>query len=113
MTAILMDGRYLGPRASGVGRYQRELVSEMQRQRPALDFRFIVRKPGDEQPLRSSYELEFDHWVYGPYTSLLLDRQLWRAGNVDLFHSPFHVMPRRVACPTVVSMHDAFHFEQH
>ena len=26
MTRVLMDGRYLGPRASGIGRYQRELV---------------------------------------------------------------------------------------
>lgn len=107
-----MDGRYLGTRASGVGRYQRELVLEMQKQRPGLDFRFIVRRSGDQAPLRSSYELEFDHWVYGPYTSLILDRHLWRAGEVDLFHSPFHVMPRRVSCPAVVTMHDAFHFEQ-
>lgn len=112
MTAILMDGRYLGPRASGVGRYQRELVLEMQRQRPQLDFRFIVRRTGDQAPLQSSYELEFDHWVYGPHTSLILDRHLWRAGQVDLFHSPFHVMPRRVSCPALVTMHDAFHFEQ-
>lgn len=107
-----MDGRYLGPRASGVGRYQRELVLEMQRQRPQLDFRFIVRRTGDQAPLQSSYELEFDHWVYGPHTSLILDRHLWRAGQVDLFHSPFHVMPRRVSCPALVTMHDAFHFEQ-
>jgi glycosyltransferase involved in cell wall biosynthesis len=112
MTAILMDGRYLQPRASGIGRYQRELVSEMQRLRPELDFRFIVRRAGDEEPLNSSYELEFDHGAYGPYTSLFLDQKLWRAGSVDLFHSPFHVMPRRVACPSVLTMHDAFNFEQ-
>ena len=113
MTSILMDGRYLGPRQSGVGRYQRELVSAMQRLRPELDFRFIVRKSGDHEPLESSCELEFDHWVYGPYTSLILDRRLWRAGAVDLFHSPFHVLPRRVDCPALVTMHDAFNFEQH
>jgi glycosyltransferase involved in cell wall biosynthesis len=112
VTAILMDGRYLGPKASGIGRYQRELVLEMQRQRPSLDFRFIVRRSGDQAPLKSSYELEFDHWAYGPYTSLILDRHLWRAGEIDLFHSPFHVTPRRVSCPSVVTMHDAFHFEQ-
>jgi glycosyltransferase involved in cell wall biosynthesis len=112
VTAILMDGRYLGPRASGIGRYQRELVLEMQLQRPELDFRFIVRRTGDQAPLQSSFELEFDHWAYGPHTSLILERQLWRAGHVDLFHSPFHVMPRRVSCPAVVTMHDAFNFEQ-
>jgi glycosyltransferase involved in cell wall biosynthesis len=113
MTAILMDGRYLGPRASGIGRYQRELVGEMQRLRPALDFRFIVRRAGDQQPLKSSYELEFDHGAYGPHTSLVLDHRLRRAGSVDLFHSPFHVMPRRMPCPGVLTMHDAFNFEQY
>jgi glycosyltransferase involved in cell wall biosynthesis len=112
VTAILLDGRYLGPKASGVGRYQRELVAEMQRLRPQLDFRFIVRQSGDQQPLRSSYQLEFDHSAYGPHTSLMLDRKLWRAGAVDLFHSPFHVLPRRVRCPALVTMHDAFNFEQ-
>jgi glycosyltransferase involved in cell wall biosynthesis len=84
----------------------------MQRLRPELDFRFIVRRPGDQAPLKSSREVVFDHWVYGASTSLMLDRQLWRAGDVDLFHSPFHVLPRRVACPAVVTMHDAFHFMQ-
>jgi glycosyltransferase involved in cell wall biosynthesis len=112
VTAILMDGRYLGPKASGVGRYQRELVSEMQRLRPRLDFRFIVRQSGDQEPLCSSCEIEFDHGVYGAHTSLMLDRELSRAGAVDLFHSPFHVLPRRVDCPAVVTMHDAFNFEQ-
>jgi glycosyltransferase involved in cell wall biosynthesis len=112
MTTILMDGRYLTSRASGIGRYQRELVSEMQRLRPELDFRFIVRRAGDPAPLKASSELEFDHLPYGPYTSLVLDQRLWRAGSVDLFHSPFHVMPRRMACPALLTMHDAFNFEQ-
>jgi hypothetical protein len=107
-----MDGRYLGPKASGVGRYQRELVSEMQRLRPGFDFRFIVRQSGDQQPLCSSYELEFDHDAYGAHTSWMLDRRLSQAGAVDLFHSPFHVLPRRVGCPALVTMHDAFNFEQ-
>src|SRR4051812_44851923 len=112
MTTILMDGRYLTSRVSGIGRYQRELVTEMQRLRPELDFRFIVRRLGDQAPLNSSCELEFDHLPYGAYTSLVLDQRLWRAGSVDLFHSPFHVMPRRVACPALLTMHDAFNFEQ-
>ena len=107
-----MDGRYLERKASGVGRYQRELVTEMQRLSPRLDFRFIVRQSGDQQPLKSSYELEFDHGAYGPHTSLMLDRKLSQAGAVDLFHSPFHVLPRRVDCPAVITMHDAFNFEQ-
>jgi glycosyltransferase involved in cell wall biosynthesis len=113
MTGVLMDGRYLGPRASGIGRYQRELVSEMQRLRPSLDFRFIVRHRGDEQPLASKGTLEFDHEPYGPFTSLVLGGRLQQAGSVDLFHSPFHVLPRGLKCPAVLTLHDTFNFQQH
>jgi glycosyltransferase involved in cell wall biosynthesis len=112
MTRVLMDGRYLGPRASGIGRYQRELVSEMQRLRPSLDFRFVVRKRGDEKPLVSNGGLEFDHQPYGPFTSLVLGGRLPQAGAVDLFHSPFHVLPRGVKCPAVLTLHDTFNFQQ-
>jgi glycosyltransferase involved in cell wall biosynthesis len=109
---ILMDGRYLGPRASGIGRYHRELALGMQRLRPELAFRFIVRRHGDESPLKSGGSLEFDHAPYGPFTSLSLGRRLHTAGSADVFHSPFHVLPRTLACPAVVTMHDAFQFEQ-
>jgi glycosyltransferase involved in cell wall biosynthesis len=107
-----MDGRYLGARASGVGRYNRELVLAMQRLRPGLEFRFIVRRGGDELPLKSAGRVEFDHEPYGPFTSLGLARRLCAAGASDVFHSPFHVLPRALAAPSVVTMHDAFQFDQ-
>ena len=112
MTRILMDGRYLGPRASGIGRYQRELVGQMQRLRPSLDFRFIVRHEGDQKPLSSSAGLKFDRAPYGPFTSFVLGGRLPQAGPVDLFHSPFHVLPRGVTCPAVLTLHDTFNFQQ-
>ena len=106
-----MDGRYLGARASGIGRYNRELVAGMQRLRPELEFRFIVRRHGDEKPLKSGGSLEFDHEPYGPFTSLVLGRRRHLAGSADVFHSPFHVLPRALSCPSVVTMHDAFQFD--
>jgi glycosyltransferase involved in cell wall biosynthesis len=109
---ILVDGRYLGSRASGIGRYNRELVAGMQRLRPELAFRFIVRRHGDGGCLKSKGSLEFDHEPYGPFTSLLLGKRLHLAGSVDVFHSPFHVLPRALSCPSVVTIHDAFQFDQ-
>jgi len=109
---ILIDGRYLGSRASGIGRYNRELVAGMQRLRPELSFRFIVRRYGDGGALKSKGSLEFDHEPYGPFTSLLLGKRLHLAGPADLFHSPFHVLPRKLSCPSVVTVHDAFQFDQ-
>ncbi len=107
-----MDGRYLGAHASGVGRYNRELVASMQRLRPDLEFRFIVRRKGDEGPLKSAGSIEFDHEPYGPFTSLGLAGRLRSLGSADVFHSPFHVLPRALAAPAVVTMHDAFQFDQ-
>jgi glycosyltransferase involved in cell wall biosynthesis len=112
MTNILIDGRYLSARPSGIGRYSRELVSHMQRLRPELSFRFVVRARGDEVPLNAAKTLEFDHAPYGAFTSLWLGKRLPSLGPADLFHSPFHVSPRGLRCPSVVTMHDAFQFEQ-
>lgn len=108
----MADGRYLGSRASGIGRYNRELVLGMQRLRPELEFRFIVRRYGDGGGIRAKGSYEFDHEPYGPFTSLLLGKRLHLAGSADVFHSPFHVLPRALACPSVVTIHDAFQFEQ-
>jgi glycosyltransferase involved in cell wall biosynthesis len=109
---ILVDGRYLGSRASGIGRYNRELVAGMQSLRPELEFRFIVRRYGDGRDLKSKGSIEFDHEPYGPFTSLLLGKRLHLAGSADVFHSPFHVLPRALTCPSVVTIHDAFQFDQ-
>jgi glycosyltransferase involved in cell wall biosynthesis len=112
MPSVLLDGRYLGPKASGVGRYNRELVSEMQRQRPDFEFRFIVRHLGDEAPLKAKQTLAFDHLPYGFPTSVMLGRKLRRVDPVDLYHSPFHVLPVGLRYPALLTLHDAFQFEQ-
>jgi len=83
----------------------------MQRLRPELALRLIVRHNGDESPLTSQGNLEFDHQPYGPFTSLLLGQRLRSVESPDVFHSPFHVLPRALSCPAVVTMHDAFQFE--
>jgi glycosyltransferase involved in cell wall biosynthesis len=112
MPRILLDGRYLGEKPSGIGRYTRELVAGMQRERPELEFRFVLHATGDERPLVSHGSIDFDHEPYGPYTSFLLGGKLAALGPADLFHSPFHVTPRGLTCPSVLTMHDAFNFEQ-
>jgi glycosyltransferase involved in cell wall biosynthesis len=108
----MLDGRYLGPSPSGVGRYCREVVAAMQRQDPEVGWQFVVRHRGDESPLVSTRRVEFDSGAYGPRTSLALGRRVGRE-PAELFHSPFHVLPRGLTCATVVTMHDDFNFIQH
>jgi glycosyltransferase involved in cell wall biosynthesis len=90
------------------------MVTEAQRLRPELSWRFVVRRAGDEKPLGTRNETDvvvFDAKPYGPRTTLGLGRVL---GNrpADLFHSPFHVLPRGIECPSVLTMHDDFNFDQ-
>jgi len=108
---VMMDGRYLGPNPSGTGRYCSEVVARMQAQEPGLRWRFVVKHRGDEQQLAHEDVLPFDHEVYGPWTSFVLGGRLGRR-PADVYHSPFHVLPRGLDCPTVVTLHDMFHFHQ-
>ncbi|MBM4376592.1 MAG: glycosyltransferase family 4 protein [Deltaproteobacteria bacterium] len=108
---VMFDGRYLGPNPSGTGRYCAEVLARMQQQAPDLRFRFVVKHGGDERPLDRDGVLPFDHEVYGPWTSLVLGRKLG-GRPADVYHSPFHVLPRGLECATVLTMHDLFHFHQ-
>jgi glycosyltransferase involved in cell wall biosynthesis len=108
---VMMDGRYLGPSPSGTGRYCSEVVARMQALEPDVSWRFVVKQGGDERPLTRDGVLPFDHEVYGPWTSLVLGRRVGPT-PADVYHSPFHVLPLGLRCPTVLTMHDLFHFHQ-
>jgi len=110
-TTVMMDGRYLGPKPSGIGRYCRELLQQMGELAPDHAWRAVVRHAGDEAPLKLDHTVRFDAEPYGPATSLLLRRSLGRQ-PADLFHSPFHVLPTGLDCPSVLTMHDLFNFTQ-
>lgn len=108
---VMMDGRYLGPNPSGTGRYCAEALLRMQAREPDVRWRFVVKRAGDEQPLERDAVTTFDHEVYGPWTSFVLGRRLGPR-PADVYHSPFHVLPRGIDCPTVLTIHDTFHFHQ-
>lgn len=112
MKRVVFDARYLGSAASGIGRHTRELCAAIQHERPELEWAFVERNHGAVRPLRAEASLVFDHAPYGPQTSLMLGRKLRGLGSADLYHSPFHVLPHQLGYPAVLTMHDAFNFEQ-
>jgi hypothetical protein len=93
MPRIILDARYLGAAASGIGRHTRELCAAMQAAEPELEWAFVERRAGASRPLRAGATLEFDCEPYGPRTSLWLGKRLAALGHAELFHSPFHVLP--------------------
>lgn len=108
---VMIDGRYLGPEPSGIGRYCRELLRQMQPTRPDWGWSAVVRHPGDAASLPIDPTVCFDAEPYGPATSLRLPFVLGRQ-PADLFHSPFHVLPVGLRCASVLTLHDLFNFTQ-
>jgi glycosyltransferase involved in cell wall biosynthesis len=109
--SIMVDGRYLGPAPSGIGRYTIELVRGMRELRPDVAWRVVARRPEHTESVPWDDRVYFDAGEYGIRTSLFLRFRLGPR-PADLFHSPFHVLPSGLACPTVMTMHDVFQFEQ-
>ncbi|MBW2458388.1 MAG: hypothetical protein JRI68_28050, partial [Deltaproteobacteria bacterium] len=107
----MLDGRYLAANPSGIGRYCRQVVPAMVACRPELQLSYVVRQPKDARPLSSVATHTFDYPAYGPSTFLTLGRRLG-PHPADLFHSPFHILPLGLRCPTVLTMHDVIHFNQ-
>lgn len=112
MTRFAIDGRYLGPLPSGIGRYTESTVQQMRKQHPGHEWAFVVRGAGDAAAVGGGNEWVFNHEPYGPPTSLWLGRKLGRRPG-DLFHSPFHVLPRGLDCAAVLTLHDTFNFEHY
>ena len=92
----------------GIGRYTRNLVSAVVERSPddefvlfkiiGVDFSFVSSFPNVR--LR---EVPYNH--LSPRTVFDLGRRLERE-NLDLFHVPFFVGPRRCPVPMVVTVHD-------
>jgi len=108
MTTIVLDARKL--RDFGIGTYVRGLVGGLAQ----LDDESRYVLLGDpahaaDLPLPDNFSWRAER---SPGYSL---RELWsvsRAANAagaDLFHSPHYVLPLRLACPSVVTIHDLIH----
>ena len=106
MVSVMVDARHMSREPTGVGRYCYEAVAAMQAQDPSIDWRFVLRRRGDEGALGSSRTVTFNALPYGLRTSLMLTAWIGKR-PADIFHSAFHVVPLGLRCATVMTMHDA------
>jgi glycosyltransferase involved in cell wall biosynthesis len=101
---VAIDARKLRDPESGVGSYIVNLVRALQRQEaPSV---LLIRAGKPRPPLVDGVEEIF---VRYPAEIALTPRRLGPAlaGNrYDVFHSPFHIVPRGLAAPVVVTIHD-------
>lgn len=96
---------------SGVGVYVAELVHALATS--PRDFQLIVYEdPENRVPRLEGLNVE-RILVQAPKYSLAEQFELSRRARqdkLDVFHSPFFVMPMRAACPVVVTLHDLIPF---
>lgn len=106
MTTIMIDARYLNGRASGIGRYTEHLIEELLILDEGLKVR-LVTHPNRPEPVRHERVVceTFGHEANSLSTRFLLSRAVDFEG-VDLFHSPFNVLPAGLPVKAVFTLHD-------
>ena len=110
---IAIDARYIREKPSGIGTYVQALVERLPALAPADSFLFWAH-PLAAQPLSPAANTQDVVVQPGPNSPL----PVWWPGRyapfdeVDLFHSPHNMMPRRLPCPAVVTVHDVMAIER-
>jgi len=113
---IAIDARYVHTTdcevvpAGGVGRYAFELIRNLLALDADLHLTLIVPagnvRPVVETGLRGRVrEIPYAAPPHSLRTLFRLSRQI-RLDGVDVFHSPFNVLPRGLSCPAVTTVHD-------
>lgn len=110
---IAIDARYIREKPSGIGTYVQALVERLPAAAPADRFLFWAH-PLARRPLSPSPNTRDIVVSPGPNSPLPV---WWPAhyvpfDDVDVFHSPHNMMPRRVPVPSVVTVHDVMAIER-
>jgi glycosyltransferase involved in cell wall biosynthesis len=103
---VMIDARYLQAKTSGIGRYTENIVRELLALDPTLRLRLITH-PERPEPIRHE---RVECWRFGAAPNSLRTRfgltKLAPFAGVDLFHSPFNILPAKLPVPSVFTLHD-------
>ncbi len=103
---VMIDARYLNGNASGIGRYTEHLIRHLLDVDDRLRLALITDR---RRPRPIEHERVDCQTFYGAPNSLstrfLLSRCVDFSG-VDLFHSPFNVLPSKLPVPAIFTLHD-------
>ncbi len=108
---IILDARYIGPHTSGIGRYTQNLVRELLELDSGLKLHLIC-DPAEPQAgfAKSPHLSRLSFETFGAEANSLrtrhvLGRRLDFKG-VDIFHSPFNILPAGIPTRKVFTLHD-------
>jgi len=107
ITTICIDCRYIGPQPSGIGELVQGLIDHLPALAPDIHFR-LLRNPLHRAPLSGADNVS-EHDVRAgansPSSMWFLPR-LAPLDGCDLFHSPSNILPARIPCKSVTTIHD-------
>lgn len=103
---VMIDARYLRTHTSGIGRYTEHLVRELLAIDDALELELVTHP---ERPEPFTHPRVRSVTFPAPANSLRTRFALARKvdmSHVDLFHSPFNILPGALPVPAVFTLHD-------
>ncbi len=109
---VSIDCRYVRERPSGIGAYVRALVDRLPALAPESALSLWV-DPRAPRPLSQAPNVR-ESRVAAPANglrTLFTPSRLVDLRGVDVFHAPFNLLGRGIACPTVVTIHDLMWLE--
>lgn len=113
MIRVAFDARSVVPQSSGIGNYAASLLRHMIPHADGFQFT-VLRHPGSRQPFVESDRVREVELIPGETKSvatLLRSSAVRRLAGHDLFHSPADMVPPRLPCPFVVTIHDLMWLE--
>ncbi len=110
---IAIDARHVREKPSGIGTYVQALVDRLPHLGPDDHFLFWAHRLASRplSPAANTSEVTVRPQPASPW-SLLWPQRYASFNDVDVFHSPHNMMPRRVPCASVVTVHDVMAIEE-
>lgn len=105
---IGIDGRFLGSRSKGLGRYTEQLVRNIEALDPQHDFIVFLRKENwdDWSPTLPRFKKVLADFQWYSLEEQIKFPRVLREAACDLYHSPHFNVPLRVPKPFIVTIHD-------
>jgi len=113
MIRVIFDARMVVPRTSGIGNYAASLLRHMVSQAQDVSFTVLRHPCACASIVRGDRvrELTLIPGETKSIDTLLRSSAVRHLSGHDLFHSPADMVPPRLPCPFVVTMHDMMWLE--
>lgn len=103
---VMIDARYLNGQTSGIGRYTERLIENLLDIDDALRLELIT-SPANPAPIKHA---RVGYQTTGSAPNSLRTRflipKIINFDGVDLFHSPFNILPANLPVPALFTLHD-------